>query len=393
MGGGERERGRRERAASPSPRRGSSSRRGTSKGRETKTPSNPPAVVPSSSSSSSPLMELQRAMSGIVESNFRSAFDTIDSDKSGYIDANELYKFVSKYFHRHEYTMADVKKMLEDADENNDGMISYEEFCSVIKNVKENSMWSKTRSILQDWFLNVKQTTNHIGHMVEEQKEPLLKVSREHSYKRGEQDCATVALRIRAQISSLLILVVETIVFLTFYYLYAVFRYAKVCNSFHIGSLVSLTPFVSGIPQLEDSLTTTTKHECAEEFSGLQQVHVHLIPFFLVCTIFDMLFWVNGQNFAWWWFDLQMVHNRTLGNGESDQNKSFTFPIFFVYQFFYYMIVPPFFFPQFWLCFVGIEGAMLMLTKQTIMETLLNGKVIKIKKEKERKDKHKKIKI
>merc|ERR1712048_877622 len=55
------------------------------------------------------------------------AFQTIDTNGDGYITHEELYKVLTKRGER--MTKAEVREMIDDADFNNDGKLSYDEFC------------------------------------------------------------------------------------------------------------------------------------------------------------------------------------------------------------------------------------------------------------------------
>jgi Ca2+-binding EF-hand superfamily protein len=73
----------------------------------------------------------------------RAAFDSVDTDKSGEIDAKELGQIMKKLAQETntEAPSADeVKEVLDALDEDKSGRISYEEFKVLIREVLENMM-------------------------------------------------------------------------------------------------------------------------------------------------------------------------------------------------------------------------------------------------------------
>lgn len=66
------------------------------------------------------------------------AFDSVDSDKSGQIDANELEKIMSQIANdmgTDPPSKRDVMEVLEYLDEDNSGKISFDEFKKLIRDV------------------------------------------------------------------------------------------------------------------------------------------------------------------------------------------------------------------------------------------------------------------
>ncbi|GFR90513.1 calmodulin [Elysia marginata] len=56
----------------------------------------------------------------------RSLFDKFDTDKSGYLDSNELRKVME--FSGHKFTDSEINDILKGADSSGDGKISFDEF-------------------------------------------------------------------------------------------------------------------------------------------------------------------------------------------------------------------------------------------------------------------------
>ena len=73
----------------------------------------------------------------------RAAFDSVDTDNSGEIDAKELGKIMSqlaKETNTEAPSPDEVKEVLEALDEDRSGKISYEEFKVLIREVLQNMM-------------------------------------------------------------------------------------------------------------------------------------------------------------------------------------------------------------------------------------------------------------
>ncbi len=66
------------------------------------------------------------------------AFDSVDTDKSGYIDSRELEKIlaqISSDMEAEPPTKEDVKEILKDLDANDNGKIEIDEFKKLVKNI------------------------------------------------------------------------------------------------------------------------------------------------------------------------------------------------------------------------------------------------------------------
>lgn len=84
-------------------------------------------------------------------------FKKIDRDNSGSIDSNELYACISDLFPDAQFTSSDVLAMMKEADFNNDGVISLEEFVIIMNNAEgANSLWGKTQASM---WTNIQRNT------------------------------------------------------------------------------------------------------------------------------------------------------------------------------------------------------------------------------------------
>jgi Ca2+-binding EF-hand superfamily protein len=63
------------------------------------------------------------------ESDLRAAFDFFDSDQSGHISEEELFKAMSRF--RGGITKADIHRMVAKIDKDNDGKINYKGLCDL----------------------------------------------------------------------------------------------------------------------------------------------------------------------------------------------------------------------------------------------------------------------
>eukprot|EP00475_Leptophrys_vorax_P028144 TRINITY_DN40556_c0_g1_i2.p2 TRINITY_DN40556_c0_g1~~TRINITY_DN40556_c0_g1_i2.p2 ORF type:complete len:120 (-),score=28.03 TRINITY_DN40556_c0_g1_i2:460-819(-) len=79
------------------------------------------------------------------DKNLRAAFDFFDSDRSGYIDIEELADALGA-------DLTSLKEILAEVDTNNDGKISFEEFKNMMQkgsDFKSGLRFSKSRSSLR----------------------------------------------------------------------------------------------------------------------------------------------------------------------------------------------------------------------------------------------------
>jgi Ca2+-binding EF-hand superfamily protein len=174
-------------------------------------------------------------------------FRQIDTDNSGYIDAGELYRCVSNLFPQSNFTIADIREMVAEADTNMDGslihtfdhshihslthslthsfihslihsftklilsgVISMDEFVDVLANAEgKTSLWSQTQASI---WQNFQRNTAQIGQVIDTTTvvmlHPLHNISRQNSYQFKDVRVATVGLRICTFLVALMIGVV-----------------------------------------------------------------------------------------------------------------------------------------------------------------------------------------
>jgi len=71
----------------------------------------------------------------LPEEELKAAFTVCDTDKSGTISADELYKVMTGILGEN-ITLEEVKKMVKEADTDNSGEIDYNEFVSIMSKLK-----------------------------------------------------------------------------------------------------------------------------------------------------------------------------------------------------------------------------------------------------------------
>ena len=111
-------------------------------------------------------------------------FKKIDRDNSGSIDSSELYACISDLFPNAQFTSSDVLAMMKEADLNNDGVISLEEFVIIMTKAEgENSLWGKTQASM---WTNVQRNTAQVIAVVDHVAAPMREMARQHSYRRND---------------------------------------------------------------------------------------------------------------------------------------------------------------------------------------------------------------
>ena len=148
-------------------------------------------------------MAAPRARKGSA-SMYEGIFDRIDTDHSGAIDAAELAGALASQFPEACFTGADVKAMMEEADLNHDGVISFIEFCAVMERAEgAASHWSRARASL--WG-HVARSLRETAAVVHSAAEPLRAIARAHSYEALDgKRIVTPGLRFAAGVAATLI--------------------------------------------------------------------------------------------------------------------------------------------------------------------------------------------
>lgn len=141
-------------------------------------------------------------------------FKKIDRDNSGSIDSDELYACISDLFPNAQFTSSDVLAMMKEADLNNDGVISLEEFVIIMTKAEgENSLWGKTQASM---WTNVQRNTAQVIAVVDHVAAPMREMARQHSYRRND---GVVIASVGARAASYLLGLFS---FALFYILYAI---------------------------------------------------------------------------------------------------------------------------------------------------------------------------
>jgi EF-hand domain pair len=108
---------------------------------------------------------------------YRQLFNDIDVDHSGFIDAVELYAAAARAFPNARVTPAAIKRLLQEADENHDGVISYKEFAHVLGKAEvKHDLWSKLSGLSR-----VKHELDEAFVVADGALEPIRHFSRQHS--------------------------------------------------------------------------------------------------------------------------------------------------------------------------------------------------------------------
>ena len=141
---------------------------------------------------------------GGLASQYKVIFDRIDKDRSGAIDAAELAGALASQFPEACFTGADIKAMMEEADLNHDGVVSFAEFCAVMERAEgAASHWSRARASL--WG-HVARSLQETAAVVRSAAEPLRAIARAHSYEASDgKRIVTPGLRFAVGVAATLI--------------------------------------------------------------------------------------------------------------------------------------------------------------------------------------------
>jgi hypothetical protein len=147
----------------------------------------------------------------MMRSLYQSLFDSIDVDNSGTIEASELFTAMRKAFPSARFTPADAIKMLEEADTNDDGVLSFDEFVSIMQNAEGIAgNWAKLN---QSFFQKGLKSIRDVGVVAHSAVRPFREFARQHSFDWDvDKDIkiASVGLRFGAEIVFGLIVLVSS---------------------------------------------------------------------------------------------------------------------------------------------------------------------------------------
>lgn len=121
---------------------------------------------------------------------YQSVFNEIDTDRSGTIEKHELFRYLSRKFPG-QYTSYDLDVMMYDADLNQDGRLSYDEFRRVME--KSDRRWSP---LFTNFHRSSFQTAQYLHNFAFTVVEPLHVLSRRHSYLHDDMYVASTAVRV-----------------------------------------------------------------------------------------------------------------------------------------------------------------------------------------------------
>ena len=111
---------------------------------------------------------------------YKSLFASIDVDGSGTIDSNELFTAMHETFPTASITRAEAIRMIEEADINSDGVLSFDEFSSIMSNAENLAgNWAKlNNSFLSQGFKSLREA----GILAHSATRPLRDFGRQNSF-------------------------------------------------------------------------------------------------------------------------------------------------------------------------------------------------------------------
>ena len=162
-----------------------------------------------------------------VKATYKTTFDKIDTDGSGFIDSAELYNAIIKLFPALHITGAEVKSMMDEADVNHDGVLSLDEFSHILSLTEgKSNLWGKTQS---SFWASALKNIGDINTAFTSSTKPLREFGQDHSYhcsKSGSR-VATVGLRSAAVVLEAIITYSILIVFSVSYAAQAVSKWTE----------------------------------------------------------------------------------------------------------------------------------------------------------------------
>jgi len=281
-----------------------------------------------------------------LKSIYAPIFRKIDKDNSGSIDSNELYQCISELFPNAQFTVSDVISMMQEADLNDDGVISLDEFSTIMSKAEgANSLWGKTQASL--WMTFYRNTTQILA-IVDTAATPMREVVRQHSYKRPD-GVAIASVGVR-----LVSCFIGTIAFGFFMYLYYVVMLSS--KVIHYGSEYGYNRY-SGYntyaykDQDRSRYTFMDHFRLASDIDGIHGIIIwNVLCFLIMC--------VHGCTIEMYIMGLRLANR--------DTNQHFS-----IFGLILYLILFNFFRALYFL-----EGFVLLFTGRTISERILNAVMI-----------------